>query len=178
MTATEMAPKYVRRSEFRRWLRRDGWVAHHPGCYAIVGNGIVYYIGQTRDIHVRLKQHGWEQTAAGVSTKKWGLIAGAEIKYRQSQPGTHEHLELEAKLVERLRPKFNVARFVVAKRRGSIPIKEMPLYVPKEGERLIPLAQLAEMWGERPDALRQFLAKNVTEALPEGIMEWAMSLSS
>ncbi len=161
-----------------RWVNtvESGRFTRLGGCYALVGNGECYYVGQSRCIADRIESHHWVQTATGVRTQKWGFLPGVVIKTRASERGSYGHLTLEAKLIERIRPKFNRGRFIKTKRSATDrePPAETPVYSPKTGERLVPIADVAAHCQLSVNAMRHLISQNVVEAVPEGIIDWLM----
>ena len=53
-----------------------------PGCYVLIGNSGVVYVGQTTNVRNRFLGHGWEFTDSGIMTRLWGLLVNARLKVR------------------------------------------------------------------------------------------------
>lgn len=81
--------------------------------YAIYLNGALSYIGSTENLRSRCRQHGIDQSPprySNVIPTPWGSFLNVVIKYRKyRQYG--DWLAIEARLIRRLRPRFNI-RFV------------------------------------------------------------------
>ncbi len=85
----------------RRTVKQYSKVA---GVYAVFMNGILSYIGQTRDLGSRIASHNFYRR--GVYATPWGLCETLWVKVR---PSDHfgDELRREARLIRRLKPRFN-----------------------------------------------------------------------
>ncbi len=78
-----------------------------PGCYALVLDGKVVYVGQSINLQARFKQHGIRAVSGGAHETKWGRLVGElQLKVRFAQKHGDWYMR-EARLISRLKPVFN-----------------------------------------------------------------------
>lgn len=82
----------------------DGWheidldlLRPSPGVYALLCGDRVLYIGSSGNLRERLKPSCHKH-----------VVGSDRIKVRYTNPRNYEHLAVEARLIRRLRPQFNV----------------------------------------------------------------------
>jgi excinuclease UvrABC nuclease subunit len=77
-----------------------------PGVYAIYLDGVLSYIGSSKDIRHRLSTYAFEWDYGGDLTTPWGVFRTLDVKvFICSKYGSW--LMREARLIRRLRPRFN-----------------------------------------------------------------------
>lgn len=82
-------------------LRIEDQIQSSPGVYVIFGDGLLVYIGSSRDVGARLRSH-LVATGSGEGFKtKWGLFKDTKIKIRPSKK-YGDWLMYEARLLRRL----------------------------------------------------------------------------
>jgi excinuclease UvrABC nuclease subunit len=79
-----------------------------PGCYAVYVAGELVYIGSCLDFRKRLTQHKFRCSYSGGVFTPWGVFEGVVIKIRTFRR-FGEWLMVEARLIRRLHPRFNVS---------------------------------------------------------------------
>lgn len=94
----------------------DRW-RNAAGCYVILLDGLAIYVGQSENVRRRITKHGFENYAGlgdirdGYCSSPWGDIHWSEgtltakVKYARR---FGEQLMVEARLIRRLRPRFNI----------------------------------------------------------------------
>lgn len=159
-----------------RWKRVDPemGIPFHPGCYAITDGRTAFYVGQSSSIAERIRQHGWRESRAGVRTQ-WGFLPGASIKVRLGR-SAGEHLSAEARLIDRLRPKFNKRPGVARSRKAPKSKTALPKiqYRSTAGEGLISLSDVANRFQIPLTVAREMLSEHVIEAVPVGLLDAAL----
>jgi hypothetical protein len=145
----------------------------NAGCYALVASESAIYIGQSGNIRSRLVAHHWRIKRRGVKTR-WGFIDGGIVKVRISKRPA-EHLMIEARLIERLSPKFN-KRMVGRQLREPEGVFTEPLLVaPIESKGgLISLAEAARYLGQFTEWTRRFCRPYLVEAISREDIERAI----
>lgn len=81
-------------------------VPRFPGCYALLLDGLVVYVGQTKDLRMRFSAHGWKPRRSYLITK-WGNFGDYSVKFRPER-SAEKRRQLEGKLLRRLTPLFNI----------------------------------------------------------------------
>lgn len=100
-----------------KWLERDVWHLYAeaeddaPGVYVILAAGEAVYVGASNRIRQRLRQHGLRNHPEGTTLTPWAAfrwethLVTVKVKYAKRYGA---HLMLEARLIRRLQPMFNV----------------------------------------------------------------------
>lgn len=93
-----------------------------PGCYVFIHQGKAIYVGQTKNIALRL-QYGHRITY-GYSRSMftpWGQLPDAVIKVKYTRRAG-DWLMIEHRLIQRLRPKFNLYGVRRNGKASSVPV--------------------------------------------------------
>jgi excinuclease UvrABC nuclease subunit len=78
-----------------------------PGVYAIFGDGILIYIGQSSNVWKRLLSHNLRLTySSWGGITPWGTFRSIVVKVRRSQR-EGDWLMIEHRLIKRLQPSMN-----------------------------------------------------------------------
>lgn len=84
-------------------VNRRGW--DRPCCYALYGDGVLLYIGQTNNFRHRLAQHNFQEED-GLYRTPWGVFKWIYAKAYFPKAYGFEAM-LEKRLIKRLKPKGN-----------------------------------------------------------------------
>lgn len=167
-------------SFYKRWriLSANEDAPSAAGCYALVGNGETYYIGQSSRLIFRLREHAWAPANGGVNTKSWGFLPGAMVKIMAFPRGDFGYLTLEMKLINRLRPRFNVRhnrrnKIREDRQRIAPSFGPLPAY-PGECKDLVTVESVARMLGISISQARTLFVSSMVEAVPADAVEWAI----
>jgi excinuclease UvrABC nuclease subunit len=98
------------------------------GCYVVSDGVKTYYVGRTTNLYNRLNfGHCVGVSPKGLASKSWGQIDGGRLSIRESSRYAEE-LMIEAQLIRRLRPIFNVSGNPVYDEKVAQTIKVKPLH--------------------------------------------------
>lgn len=83
-----------------------------PACYVVQIDGLVVYVGQTRDLRTRFKGHGfrllWDEWGALWHRTPWGFYELGRVGFKRREVERYgDWLMHECRLIRRLRPSFN-----------------------------------------------------------------------
>jgi excinuclease UvrABC nuclease subunit len=101
----------IRAARNSRWFRiSEPWLPDNVPpvacCYCVYLGGQLAYVGQAVNLHVRMHEHLSIPGYSSIIRTTWGDFADVTVKYKPSLRYGEWAMD-EARLIHRLRPKFN-----------------------------------------------------------------------
>lgn len=78
-----------------------------PGVYVIIADGTVLYVGQSENVAARIAAYNIRFGLGGSVFTRWGAHRRVAVKVRYTER-YGDWLMIEARLIRRLQPKFNI----------------------------------------------------------------------
>lgn len=91
-----------------RWKKHDlmKMPLARPGCYVVYIDGVLVYVGQSRNVKGRICSHDFNYGMGGSVRTPWGYFTDVYFKVRYTEK-YGDWAMIELRLIKRLQPKFN-----------------------------------------------------------------------
>lgn len=112
--ATRFGQNRIREEMYDRWIKYTDMsylsFEEAGGCYVVYSNGKPIYVGQSSNVSKRIGSHRiWQSRSDGLFYTPWGDKPKVYIKVKYHKR-YGAWLECEARLIKRIKPKFNFRR--------------------------------------------------------------------
>ena len=84
----------------------------HCGVYALIKRGVIVYVGKSKSLYARIytHKHFGNRAAKGKAIPSWLPVKGIQFDEVHIRPCSLEVLDaLEAEMIDRYRPRYNIA---------------------------------------------------------------------